>query len=111
MNTILTDLIPAKARKYVYALIGLLAIIYGAYQGSDGDWGQTIASLLVTLFAATAVSNTDVTPKVKPVMIYRGYTERSQEARDRARLLNDGVRFEDDEPVADDEPDVPPLPR
>lgn len=60
MNTILTDVVPPKARKYVYAALTLGAVVYGAYQTANGDWGQVAVSVLGTLFGATAASNTDV---------------------------------------------------
>lgn len=94
MNTILTDLIPAKARKYVYALLSLAAVAYGAWQAADGDWKQTVGSLLVLIVGATAVSNTDVVSEETPVAtdlhihVPEGYTERSQLAREVAQEVS-----------------------
>ena len=58
MNTPLTDVIPAKARKYVYALITLAALLWGVYEASDGDWKKFVGGLIVALTTATAASNT-----------------------------------------------------
>jgi hypothetical protein len=60
MNTILTDVIPAAARKYVYAALFLASVVYGAYQAYDGDWTQVVGAVLAALGFGTATSNTDV---------------------------------------------------
>ena len=57
MSNPLYDVIPAKARKYVYAALTLAAIVFGAYQAADGDWAQLVGSLIVALTTATAASN------------------------------------------------------
>lgn len=54
----LTELIPAKARKYVYGVAALLALVYSIYQASDGDWKQFVAGLFATLVPMLAASNT-----------------------------------------------------
>lgn len=56
--------LPAKARKYVYALLTLAALIYGAYQASDGDWLTALGSVLVSLTGGMATAN--VTPDTNP---------------------------------------------
>lgn len=61
----LTDLIPAKARKWVYALAALAALAYGAYQASNGDWKAAAASVLGSLVAELARANTN-TPSEPP---------------------------------------------
>lgn len=54
----LTELIPARARKYVYGIAALLALVYGIFQASDGDWRQFVGALLATLVPLLAASNT-----------------------------------------------------
>lgn len=54
----LTDLIPARARKYVYALAALALVVYAAWQASGGDWRAFAASLAVALVPGLAASNT-----------------------------------------------------
>jgi len=66
MRTVLTDLIPAKARKYVYGVLFLVAFGYGLWQANDGDWKQVVAAALPVLVGALAVSNTDVQPPPPP---------------------------------------------
>lgn len=51
--------LPAQARKYVYALLVLAALVYAAYQAADGDWLTALGSVLVSLTGGMAVSNTD----------------------------------------------------
>lgn len=55
---LLTDVIPAKARKYVYAAVTLAALIWGAFEASQGDWRVFTGSLITALVTATAASNT-----------------------------------------------------
>lgn len=54
----LTDVIPPKARKYVYAVIALAALVWGCYEASGGDWRLFVGGLIVALTHATAASNT-----------------------------------------------------
>lgn len=58
----LNDIIPARYRKVVYAVIALAALVFGIWQASDGDWTVFVGSLLAALVTATAASNTDVPP-------------------------------------------------
>lgn len=55
--------IPAKYRKYAYALLTLAAIIVAGIQASGGDWLELVAFVLVALGFGTATSNTDI-PRV-----------------------------------------------
>lgn len=57
----LTDVIPPKARKYVYAALTLAAIAWSVFQASGHDWQSFVGGLIVALVNATAASN--VTPK------------------------------------------------
>ena len=59
MTNPLYDVLPAKVRKYVYAILALAAIVFAAYQASDGDWVQLVGGLIVALTGATAASNTN----------------------------------------------------
>jgi len=56
----LTDVIPTKARKYVYAGAFLVATGFSVYQATEGNWAEFVASLTAALVPATAYSNTDV---------------------------------------------------
>lgn len=58
MNNPLADLIPAKARKYVYGIVALLALGFAAWQASEGDVQTFIGSLITALVTALAASNT-----------------------------------------------------
>ena len=55
----LTDLIPAKYRKLVYAALAFAALVITAYEGAGGDWKIAIPSLVVALSHALAAGNTD----------------------------------------------------
>ena len=63
----LTDVIPVKARRYVYAVLTLAAIIWGVYQVSDGDWRSFVGGLIVALTTATAASNAHPDGEVLPL--------------------------------------------
>lgn len=56
---VLTDVLPARVRKYVYAALMLAAIVLAAWQASDGDWLLFAANLLGALGFGTAAANTD----------------------------------------------------
>jgi len=58
MTNPLIDVIPAAARRYVYAAVALAALLFGAYQASDGDWAEFVGAVIATLVSATAASNT-----------------------------------------------------
>ena len=55
---VLTDVLPPHVRKYVYALVALAALVWGAYEASGGDWRRFVGGLIVALTSATAASNT-----------------------------------------------------
>lgn len=65
---VLTDLIPANARKYVYAIVALAALVYGAWQAAGGDWKAAVASLVGAAVTALAHANTNApeTPAAPP---------------------------------------------
>jgi hypothetical protein len=58
----LTDILPARARKYVYAVVALTALLFGAWQAADGNWAVFGGSVLGGLVSATAASNTNAPP-------------------------------------------------
>lgn len=58
MSNPLQDVVPAKARKTVYAVITLAALGFGAWQASEGDWVVFTASALTALTTLTATANT-----------------------------------------------------
>lgn len=59
----LTELIPPTARKYVYGLAVLAALVLATWQASQGDWAVFTGALLAALVPALAASNT---PASKP---------------------------------------------
>lgn len=58
MTNPLTDVLPPQARKYVYALLALAAIVLAAWQASGGDWLVFAGLVLGALGFTTAASNT-----------------------------------------------------
>jgi hypothetical protein len=54
----LTDLIPSRARKYVYGLAALAGLVFSLYQASEGDWETFAGSMFATLVPLLAASNT-----------------------------------------------------
>ncbi|APH01678.1 hypothetical protein IGS73_10565 [Janibacter indicus] len=50
--------IPAKYRKYVYALLALAALALSAYKASQGDWVEFAGLILGGLGFGTATANT-----------------------------------------------------
>lgn len=56
----LADVLPAKARKVLYAVLFVLGLAFSAYQASDGDWYEFAAGLVGALLGAMAASNTPV---------------------------------------------------
>lgn len=54
----LTELIPAKARKYVYGIVFLAAIVFSIYQASEGSWEVFVGGVITALVNALALSNT-----------------------------------------------------
>ena len=61
----LTDVLPAKARKYAYALAFLALLVYTAVQVAGGDLLVALGSLLASLVPLLAASNTDTAPEPK----------------------------------------------
>lgn len=63
MNALI-DLMPAGARKYVYALLSAAVAVFGIWQASQGDWIEFSVALVTTLVALMATANTSPTPIV-----------------------------------------------
>jgi len=57
MSNPLTDVLPAKARKYAYAVLSLAALVLAGYQATEGDWLAFAIYLIGSLTGATAASN------------------------------------------------------
>ena len=55
----LVDIIPTKARRYVYGVVALAAFAYAVWQAAEGDWRTTAGSLLSSMVAALAHANTN----------------------------------------------------
>lgn len=60
MSNPLTNVLPERARQIAYAVLFVLALIFGLYQASEGDWMLFVGSLLTSLVGLLAASN--VTP-------------------------------------------------
>lgn len=57
MSNPLTNIVPGRYRKYVYAVLALLALGVSAWQAAGGDWLTFIVLLLGSLGFSTAASN------------------------------------------------------
>jgi hypothetical protein len=58
MTNPLNQIVPARYRVKVYAVLTLLLLGWTVYQASEGDWRQFVGGLLVALTTGTAASNT-----------------------------------------------------
>lgn len=58
MKNPLRDLLPAKFRKQVYALLALAMVALASWQAADGDWTLFALHLLVGLGFGQAHANT-----------------------------------------------------
>lgn len=61
----LVDLMPAKYRKYLYAVLSAAVAVYGIWQAVEGDWTQFTVSLVTTLTGVLATANTNVPENVE----------------------------------------------
>lgn len=57
----LTDLVPAKYRKYVYVVAAAALFVFGLWQASEGDWKAFVLALVTALVPTLAASNTPPT--------------------------------------------------
>jgi hypothetical protein len=62
MKNPLTDVLPAHVRKVLYAVAFVLALLFGLWQASKGDWAEFIGSVLAALVPLLAASNTPAPP-------------------------------------------------
>lgn len=62
MSNPLEDVVPARHRKRVYAIVALAALAFSAYQAAQGDWTLLVGGLLTSLTTGTAASNTSDSP-------------------------------------------------
>lgn len=58
MSNPLDDIVPARHRRRVYALLALLALGLAAYKAAEGDWLEFASYVLGMLGFGTATSNT-----------------------------------------------------
>lgn len=58
MTNPLTDVLPRKARKIIYAIAFVALLIWTAFQGAEGDWSKVIGGVLTSLVPLLAASNT-----------------------------------------------------
>lgn len=53
----LTDLLPARVRAYLYAVVAVVAFLYGLWLAANGSWAQFAAAVITALTGALAGSN------------------------------------------------------
>jgi hypothetical protein len=58
MNNPLTDVLPAQARRVLYAIAFFAALVFALWQASEGNWAEFVGSLLSSLVPLLAASNT-----------------------------------------------------
>lgn len=65
MSNPLTDIIPAKARKYIYALFALAGVVIGALAIAGVDVGKApdVLAYIGIALGLTAASNTPAPPQ------------------------------------------------
>jgi len=54
----LNDVLPAKVRLVLYAILFVVALVFGLWQASEGDWAVFAGSLITSLLGLLAASNT-----------------------------------------------------
>ncbi len=59
----LIDIIPPKARRYVYGAVALIGLIVTIWQTADGDWKTALTALIASATTAMAHANTDPATK------------------------------------------------
>ena len=58
----LIDVIPPKSRRYVYGVLSLLALAYGAWQAADGDWKAALTALVTGAVTSLAHATPNAAP-------------------------------------------------
>jgi len=61
----LTDIIPASWRRYIYALLFVAGIVYGAFVLADGDWRKAIGFLVASVLGGLMPASNIHSPEVK----------------------------------------------
>lgn len=64
MDALLRELLPHKARLWLYLIVGLVTLGVGAWQAADGNWLVALFSLAGTLTNALAAGNVNVAEEV-----------------------------------------------
>lgn len=59
----LIDIIPPKARRYVYGVLALVALVFGAVQAAGGDWKAALTALVTSAVTSLAHANTNEPPE------------------------------------------------
>lgn len=62
----LTNIIPMKYRKYLYALAFVAAFVYAVYEANGHDWKRTAGALVGAVLAALAHGNATPTQPAAP---------------------------------------------
>lgn len=65
MNALI-DIIPAKARKYLYAILAAALAVYAIWQAVDGDWTQFSVALTTAVVNIMAAGNVALPPSSPP---------------------------------------------
>ena len=60
--SLLADVIPAKARKYVYAIVATALFVYGLWEVAAGDVKSFLIALGTAAVTALAAANTPAAP-------------------------------------------------
>lgn len=64
MDRLLKDLLPYKARLWLYLIVGLVALGLASWQAADGNWLAAVLSFAGTLSNALAAGNVDLGEEV-----------------------------------------------
>lgn len=59
MSNPLSDVLPAKVRLVVYAVLFVVATVFALWQASEGDWNLFLGALFPALVGLLAAGNTD----------------------------------------------------
>lgn len=101
----LIDVIPATARKYVYAVVALALYVYSVWRATQGDWEQFGVTLAGALASTLAHANVTVAPKADGILVV-GPTDPNALALDPTPIANPAAVAPAPAPVA---PPVAPV--
>ncbi len=62
---LLIDLIPAHARKWLYALLSAALFVYTIIEAAGEDWKSAAVTLITALVTTLATANTDVAERIE----------------------------------------------